>query len=66
MYAYAQSNFQIFGRSVELSKDPATYNMTYEAKGPFSGYRPYLDKKRARCALVRGNGPDALHHVGDR
>ena len=45
VYAYAQSNFQIFGRSVELSKDPATYNMTYEAKGPFSGYRPYLDKE---------------------
>jgi hypothetical protein len=45
VYAYAQSNFQIFGRSVELSKDPATYNMTYEAKGPFSGYRPYLDEK---------------------
>jgi hypothetical protein len=45
VYAYAQSNFQVSGRSVELSKNPATYNMTYEAKGPFSGYRPYLDKK---------------------
>ena len=54
VYAYAQSNFQIFGRSVELSKDPATYNMTYEAKGPFSGYRPYLDK----------NAPDVLWFEG--
>ncbi len=45
VYTYAQSNFLVSGRSVELSKDPATYNMTYEAKGPFTGYRPYLDEK---------------------
>jgi hypothetical protein len=45
VHTYAQSNFLVSGRSVELSKDLATYNMTYEAKGPFTGYRPYLDEK---------------------
>jgi hypothetical protein len=43
-YAFAQENFQVTDRSIERSKDEATYNMTYEAKGPFSGYRPYLGK----------------------
>jgi hypothetical protein len=41
-YNYAQQNFALSGRSIELSKTPATYNMTYQAKGPFTGYRPYL------------------------
>lgn len=41
-YVYAQENFAVSGRSIALSKDPATFNLTYEAKGPFSGYRPYL------------------------
>ena len=45
VYTYAQDNFQVNGRSIELSSDPASYNMTYEAKGPFSGYRPYLGEK---------------------
>jgi hypothetical protein len=42
VYEYAQQNFAIEGRSIELSKDPSTYNMTYEATGPFTGYRPYI------------------------
>jgi hypothetical protein len=41
-YSYAQSNFALSGRTIELSKTPATYNMTYSSKGPFSGYRPYI------------------------
>ena len=45
LYEYAQKNFAISGRSIALSKKPASYNMTYEAKDPFSGYRPYLGKK---------------------
>ncbi len=44
-YAFAQENFQVKDRSIDLSRDSATYNMTYEAKGPFSGYRPYLGKQ---------------------
>ena len=45
VYTYAQENFQVSGRSIELSSDPASFNMTYEAKGPFTGYRPYLGEK---------------------
>jgi hypothetical protein len=45
VYEYAQQNFAIDGRSIALSSKRASYNMTYEAKGPFSGYRPYIGKK---------------------
>lgn len=45
VYTFAQDNFRLSGRSIELSSDPATYNMTYEAKGPFTGYLPYLGEK---------------------
>lgn len=41
-YYYAQANFALSGRTIELSKTAATYNMTYQAKGPFTGYRPYI------------------------
>jgi hypothetical protein len=44
VYEYAQQNFAIDGRSIALSSRKASYNMTYEAKGPFSGYRPYIGK----------------------
>jgi len=44
VYEYAQQNFAIDGRSISLSDRDASYNMTYEAKGPFSGYRPYIGK----------------------
>ena len=42
VYEYAQRNFAIDGRSIRLSNDLASYNMTYQADGPFSGFRPYL------------------------
>jgi hypothetical protein len=45
VYEYAQQNFAIDGRSIALSNRKATYNMTYEASGPFSGYRPYIGKR---------------------
>jgi hypothetical protein len=37
----AQSTFALTGRSIALSSNPATYNMTYSAPGPFTGYLPY-------------------------
>jgi hypothetical protein len=40
--AHAQSAFALTGRSILLSSAPASYNMTYSAAGPFSGYAPYL------------------------
>jgi hypothetical protein len=39
--AYLQSTFAVSGRSVRQSSNRATYNMTYAAAGPFSGYEPY-------------------------
>jgi hypothetical protein len=44
VYEFAQQNFAIDGRSITLSSKKPSYNMTYEAKGPFSGYRPYIGK----------------------
>ena len=40
--AYAQSAFALSGRSIVESSDPATYNETYSAAGPFSGFAPYV------------------------
>jgi hypothetical protein len=40
--AYAQSSFAVSGRSIVKSSASSTYNMTYAASGPFSGFRPYL------------------------
>jgi hypothetical protein len=39
---YAKNNFGVSGRSVVKSTNSATYNNTYQASGPFSGYKPYL------------------------
>jgi hypothetical protein len=44
VYEYTQQNFPLEGRSIALSSKPRTYNMTYQAKGPFRGYRPYIGK----------------------
>ncbi len=41
--AYAQKYFAVTDRSITTSKDAGSYNMTYAAKGPFSGYRPFAD-----------------------
>jgi hypothetical protein len=39
---YAESAFAVGGRSITLSSDPSTYNMTYSAPGPLSGFAPYI------------------------
>jgi hypothetical protein len=39
--AYTQSAMALSGRSISLSSDASTYNMTYSAKGPFSGFEPF-------------------------
>jgi hypothetical protein len=44
VYEYTQQNFPLENRSITLSVKPKTYNMTYQAKGPFRGYRPYIGK----------------------
>ncbi len=42
--ATATKDYPVEDVSVARSKDSATFNMTYEAKGPFAGYRPYADR----------------------
>ena len=39
--AFANATFGVRGRSITRSSNPATFNETYAAPGPFSGYRPY-------------------------
>ena len=48
--SYIDSAFPVSGRSVVKSTAPTTYNNTWSAAGPFSGYRPY----------AAGTGPDVL------
>jgi hypothetical protein len=40
---YTKANFAVTGRSIVKSTNSATYNNTYAAAGPFSGYKPYKD-----------------------
>jgi hypothetical protein len=51
--AYIDSAFKLSGRSIVKSAATATYNQTYAATGPFSGYRPYAS-----------GGPDVLWFEG--
>jgi hypothetical protein len=39
--AFAQRTFAVDGRSVRTSSAPDTFNQSYAADGPFSGYAPY-------------------------
>jgi hypothetical protein len=54
--AYARANFGVAGRSVKESADPATYNMTYAAAGPFTGYAPYAGKGAPDVLWAEGSG----------
>lgn len=54
--AYAQANFAVSGRSVTESANPATYNQTYSATGPFSGYAPYAGKGAPDVLWAEGSG----------
>jgi hypothetical protein len=52
--SYAQNAFAVSGRSITKSTIPATYNNTYAAAGPFSGFKPF----------VGSNAPDVLWTEG--
>jgi len=54
--AYAQSNFAVNSRSVATSKDADTYNMSYSAAGPFSGYAPYAGTSTPDVLWAEGSG----------
>lgn len=53
---YAQKTFAIGDRSVTTSSKPATYNMTYAAAGPFSGYAPYVGPDAPAVRWAEGSG----------
>jgi hypothetical protein len=53
---YAQANFAVSGRGIKESADPATYNQTYSATGPFSGYAPYAGKGAPDVLWAEGSG----------
>lgn len=42
MVAFANARFALSGRSIVKSAAVPTYNETYAAPGPFSGYRPFV------------------------
>ncbi len=51
---YTQSAFAVSGRSITKSTNAATFNNTYAAAGPFSGFKPFLGT----------NAPDVLWTEG--
>jgi len=51
--AYIDAAFKVTNRTITKSSATATYNMTYAAAGPFTGYRPYAS-----------GGPDVLWEEG--
>jgi len=50
---YIDAAFKVTNRTITKSSATATYNMTYAAAGPFTGYRPYAS-----------GGPDVLWEEG--
>ncbi len=51
---YADQTMLVTGRSVALSSDPFTFNGTYSAPGPFSGYLPYADPGAPNVLWMEG------------
>jgi hypothetical protein len=51
--AYIDAGFALTNRTIAKSSATSTYNMTYAANGPFTGYRPYAT-----------GGPDVLWEEG--
>ena len=52
--SYLGSAYAVSGRAIAKSTDPVSFNDTYSATGPFSGYRPYAE----------GAGPDVIWGEG--
>jgi hypothetical protein len=52
--AYAQGAFALSGRSIVKSSDSATYNETYSAPGPFSGFAPYIGTDAPNVVWTEG------------
>jgi hypothetical protein len=52
---YADSAFAVSGRSIVKSSNSATYNETYAASGPFSGFAPYLGSGAPNVLWTEGS-----------
>jgi len=52
--SYAKSKFLVTGRSIVKSTNAATYNNTYSATGPFSGYKPYAEASSPNVLWFEG------------
>jgi hypothetical protein len=50
----ADQTMVVTGRSVALSTSPLTYNNTYSAPGPFTGYMPYTDPAAPNVLWMEG------------
>ncbi|MBV9604902.1 MAG: hypothetical protein JO027_07340 [Solirubrobacterales bacterium] len=53
--SYAQSAFAVSGRSIVKSTSTSSYNNTYSAKGPFSGFAPYLGSGAPNVLWTEGS-----------
>jgi hypothetical protein len=50
----ADQTMFVTGRSIALSANPLTFNNTYSAPGPFSGYLPYADTTAPNVIWTEG------------
>jgi hypothetical protein len=57
---YLLQHYLAVGRDVAMSVDPATYNMTWEAPGPFMAFRPYADASAPDVVWMEGTGEARL------
>jgi hypothetical protein len=53
--SYAQSAFAVSGRSIVKSGNPATFNETYSAAGPFSGFAPFIGSEAPNLIWTEGS-----------
>ena len=61
--AYTQSALAVSGRSISTSSDTSTYNMTYSAKGPFSGFEPFAGANAPNVLWPEGSAEMLLAEV---
>jgi hypothetical protein len=62
--SYAQSAFAVSGRSITESDNPATYNETYSARGPFSGFAPYIGTGAPNVLWTEGSAEMLVAEAG--
>lgn len=61
---YAQSAFALTGRSIVKSSDRATYNETYAAAGPFTGFKPYIGADAPNVLWTEGTSEMVVAAAG--